>query len=58
MRKARSVIGSSSQNVAYQEAKPVVFALRGIDQHPVFAVGDEPEPTARGVEQFHHPGGR
>ena len=38
--------------------EPGRLALRGIDQHPVLAVGDEPQPDAGGVEQFHHPGRR
>ena len=34
------------------------LAARGIDQHPVLAVGYEPEPHAGGVEQLRHPRGR
>ena len=32
------------------------FALGGIDQHPVFAVGDEPEPHAGRMKQLGHAG--
>ena len=32
------------------------FALGGIHQHPVFAVGHEAQPHARAVEQLGHPG--
>ena len=50
VRNARSVIGSSSQSVAIPRGVPGRLALRGIDQHPVVAVGDEPEPDARVVQ--------
>lgn len=32
------------------------FPLGGIDQHPVFAVGDEAEPHASAMQQLRHPG--
>ena len=32
---------------------------RGVDQHPVFAVGDQPQPNVGTAQQFHHArGGR
>ena len=38
--------------------KPGRLALGSIDEHPVVAVGDEPDPNIGGVKQFHHQGGR
>ena len=35
---------------------PGRLALRGIDQHPLVAVRDQPDPHARVVQQLHHPG--
>ena len=34
------------------------LAARGIDEHPVFAVGHEAQADIGAVQQFHHPGGR
>ena len=38
--------------------EPGRLPLGSIDEHPVVAVGDEPQPGVRGVEQLHHPGRR